>query len=193
MESDGSCRVRSDTLAASDTSGLQKPDAVSTAVRGVELGTAGSRVLLLFSGPFDMGSGMGRLATRFHALGYIVDEYDICNGSQYDLSDDAVWSTVVDRLSRGIYWGVFAAPPCGSFSKLRGSPGGPPVVRGIAGKDRYGLATNDAKQKAYVRLHNLLAIRAAEAISILISQGGVAALENPARHANSVSIFHLDE
>ena len=66
-------------------------------------------------------------------------------------------------------------------------------MRGTAGKSRYGLYDLTATPKEYVRLHNLLAVRSALALTAMHSVGGVFVYEPPARPANNVSMLLLDE
>lgn len=97
------------------------------------------------------------------------------------------------QIQSGKFCGAFASSPCSTFSSLRGSPGGPAALRGAIGKSRYGLSDLTAKPKEYVRLHNLLAVRSALALTAMHSVGGVFVYETPARRANNVPMLLLDE
>ena len=89
------------------------------------------------------------------ALGFEVDAYDIINGAQFDIADDAVWDPLHAQLRAGQFSAAMISPPCGTFSRLRNAPGGPPPLRGTTGASRYGLLGLDKTSADLVRLHNI--------------------------------------
>ena len=102
-----------------------------------------STVLILFSGRQDVSGNLESCLTK---LGLHVESFDIINGSGFDLSDDAIWEPLHKRIVSGEFAAVVASPPCGTFSRLRSIPGGPPPLHGILGRDRYGLVGLDKRQ-----------------------------------------------
>ena len=54
-----------------------------------------------------------------------------------DLTVEATWEVLEQRLRSGLYDAVVASPPCSTFSKARGKGPGPRVVRSKA--HPYGL------------------------------------------------------
>ena len=130
---------------------------------------------------------------QLQACGHEVDDYDFANGEQYDLTDDAVWEPLHKRIKTGDYLAIFSSPPCGTFSRVRNVPGGPPPLRGTAGAERYGLR-NIGKQNAdLVRSHNLLALRTAAATQTMMDLDRPAIIEQPAIRDGEVSMYLLDE
>ena len=125
-------------------------------------------LLILFAGP---SSNEGNLAFHFQLLGYTVVTYDVLDGPQNDLLDDAVWDPIYSRIQGGEFKALIASPPCGTFSRLRGLPNGPPKLRGLAGGERYGLPNLTPQQKDHVRKHTLLAVRALQACEAMAKLG----------------------
>ena len=149
-----------------------------------------ARVLILFAGP---ASNPDNLQHLMREAGLDVDPFDLDQGRAGDLSDDAIWDPIYQNLLKGHFDALFASPPCSSFSRLRGSPNGPPAVRGVTGPDRYGFRTLDPKQSEYVRLHNLLAVRTAKAFKTMVDLGRPAVVEQPAWRSGETSMYSLDE
>jgi hypothetical protein len=159
----------------------------------LKCGTAGKPVLVLFSGPRCPNSNSGAFAAALCKFSVSCSEYDTCNGPSQDVADDAVWLPLLALLQADHFDGMVAFPPGTTFSKERGTQGNLPVLRSAVGKSRYGLPNLTVAQKAQVRLHNLLAVRAAEAFRIVTSFGRVACLCGAAHRASAVSLFNLDE
>ena len=151
--------------------------------------TAGN-ILLLFSGP---RSHRGNLTEQLANCGFVVNDYDIANGEQFDLTDDAIWYPLYRSISAGEYQAVFSSPPCGTFSRVRNVPGGPPPLRGSEGTDRYGFCNLPKHHAEQVRKHNLLAIRTAKATQAMINLERIAVVEQPAVREGEVSMLLLDE
>jgi hypothetical protein len=119
--------------------------------------------------------------------------FDVENGPQFDLADDAAWDPLVVRVRASEFAAAFASPPCTTYSKLRSRPGGPPPVRGVAGACRYGLPGLSVANKELVRKHNIISIRVAELLHIFTELQCPWIFENPAAVAGEVSILNLDE
>ena len=121
------------------------------------------------------------------------EEFDYASGPAYDNADNAVWEPLLGRIKSGVYTGLFAVPPSDTFLKSRGDPGQPPALRGTDGADRYGYCKLAVADLALIRLHNLYAVRTAQAFTLIMKLGGVAGLANPALQRNKVSPLKLDE
>ena len=146
--------------------------------------------MLLFSGP---RSHRGNLTEQLTNCGFVVNDYDIANGEQFDLTDDAIWDPLYRSISAGEYQAVFSSPPCGTFSRVRNVPGGPPPLRGSEGTNRYGFCNLQKHHAEQVRKHNLLAMRTAKATQAMINLQRIAVVEQPAVREGEVSMFLLDE
>ena len=96
------------------------------------------RFLYLFAGPSRKTSLAEAL--RAHATGTTIDgkpfhthveEVDILQGgSEHDLLDGAIQLNVLAKLRDGHYQGVWASPPCSTWSRARGAtPHGPQPLR----------------------------------------------------------------
>lgn len=140
---------------------------------------------MLCSGPRELP---GTLQTCLQNLGLNVDAYDVVDGPSGDISDDAIWDDIMGSIRCGKYVALMAAPPCGSFSRLRAIPGGPPLLRSPSGPGRYGLSTNSPAQQSRIRLDNLLALRTCSAF-VLFAEMGL----QPAFKTGEVHMFNLDE
>ena len=75
----------------------------------------------------------------FEALGCDVEDYDICNGNDFDLADGTVWMPIREALLTVFHSAVFASPPCSIASRLRFIAAGPVPFCGVTGRWRYGL------------------------------------------------------
>lgn len=148
------------------------------------------KVLLLFSGPLHRMDSLQHFLEKF---GFVVTCFDKVNGPEYDLADDAVWGPLCARINSGEFAATVISPPCGTFSRLRSIPGGPPILRGVEGSSRYGLPKLSIARAEQVRLANLLAVRGLMAFRSISACGGVAIFEQPALIDNEVSMLRLDE
>ena len=158
------------------------------------------QTLHLFSGPDDREDG---IAAFLDADGIGMDCIDLVNEKTVDrdISDDAVWNRLKAVLAAGYYHFVFAGPPCRTFSLARHVRPGPPPLR-----DRqhpYGFPKSQAKARGItpgdfekLRLDNLLAVRTAEACTIMADMGRGFAVEQPAlwgdRSKDAATMFDLD-
>ena len=147
-------------------------------------------VLLLFMGSSDSSTS---LASHCRKPGMECDEYDVINGPAFDIADNSVWEPLLGRIQSGHYSGLFAVPPSDTFLKARGDPGEPLALRGTDGADRYDFCKLSVNDQALVRLHNLYAVRAAQAVTLIMKLGGVAGLATPALRKHKVSLLRLGE
>jgi hypothetical protein len=146
-------------------------------------------VLIIFSGRPRPDSLKHFLQLR----GLEVTTFEVLESASQDLTDDFVWMPLRVLVVNGKFSALIAMPPCGTFSRVRSMPGGPPLLRGPSGRERYGLPNLSASQKEWVREHNLLAVRAADLATLLIAQGLPVVLEQPALREGEVSMLNLDE
>ena len=119
-----------------------------------------------------------------------------------DISDDAVWNRLKARILAGAFHFIFAGPPCRTFSLARQVRPGPPPLRDRehpygfpkAQARKRGITPNDLEK---IRFDNLLAVRTAEACSIMLDLGRGFAVEQPApwgdRGRDAASMFDLDQ
>ena len=94
------------------------------------------KVLLLFSGAYNRPDGLAQFARR---LGLEVDLFDSDpnsgGGDAADITKESVYLQLRERIVRGEYAIIIAAPPCSTFSisrffrSLTSPDGGPPPVR----------------------------------------------------------------
>ena len=75
------------------------------------------RVLVLFSGSYRRPDGIAAFLTR-RGLGVDMIDSDVVNGggNPHDILNDAFFADLYDRVRRGDYIAVFAAPPCSTYS-----------------------------------------------------------------------------
>jgi hypothetical protein len=94
-----------------------------------------------------------------------------------DLVDDMVWGYWKSQLVAGLFRGLGAGPPCGSFAHARCYSPGPAPLRDA--NHVTGLPDLSESQKLELRLANVLVDRAAEAAEIMFDRGDAGFLENP--------------
>ncbi len=148
------------------------------------------KVLLLCAGPDMRESSLLNLLRK---AGVDGENWDLANGPQYDIADDANWDPLLARVRAKEFAAAFASPPCTTASRLRNRPGGPPPLRGITGPDRYGLKGLTVPNKELVRLHNLILVRVAEVLQIMVDHESPWVFETPALRDGEVSVLRLDE
>ena len=146
-------------------------------------------ILLLCAGPKNRPKGLHALLSGY---GFEVRSYDVADGISGDISDDSIWNPLAAEISAGRFCGVFASPPCSTFSRARSLPGGPPPLRGPNGGERYGLASNTPKDKERVREANLLAERCSFAIRTIGTYEKFAVIEQPRCFPGLAHMYHFD-
>jgi len=123
--------------AAAPAAASSLPEAFASATRHANVGAFKSkRLLLLFSGAYNRPDGLAQFARQ---LGLEVDMFDsdpnTGGGESADITKEAVYEMLRERIVRGVYAAIIAAPPCSTFSISRffesatSSDGGPPPVR----------------------------------------------------------------
>ena len=113
------------------------PESFASATRAAQAHAGNStRVLLLFSGAYRRPDGLAQFARK---LGLEVELFDndaqSGGGASADITNDEVYAALRERIVRGHYAVILAAPPCSTFSISRffesasSTDGGPPIVR----------------------------------------------------------------
>jgi hypothetical protein len=158
------------------------PESKRRCINSISSSTSSSsnipNILLLFSGPKRPDTSLQHFL-RQHGMD--TDAFDVLDGDDSDLTDDSVWGPIRTAVQAGHYQALVAAPPCGTFSRVRSLPGGPPPLRGVSGTDRYGLRNLTQARTEQLRVHNLLALRTAEVACMIVAQGGALVIEQPAQ------------
>ena len=129
--------------------------------------------LEIFSGSGRLGRAVGRV------VGMAVLLWDITFGPEYDLTNPSIQHKILEWIRTGYVVAGHLGTPCGSFSRARDQPGGPPRLR----SDEFplGLAQlrpHDAKKVAIGNILMRFSIRVMlMALRMLLPF----TLENPAR------------
>ena len=101
------------------------------------------------------------------AAGFECHNYDIKNGPEFDLVDNAVWEPLLRSIAAGEYLACIGCPMCATYSKLLNLPG-PLVLRDVEGPGRYGRKDLTPSQGEKVRMHTLASLRVAEALNLFL-------------------------
>ena len=143
------------------------------------------KVLLLFSGPYARFDG---LSAFLNQLGLEVECIDndpaSGGGAEGDILNDDVHNRLLQRVIKGEFFAIFAAPPCSTFSVSRhytakgSADGGPPVVR-----DRSHIAGLPHVPEGHRRellMANAIVARTAALVMAGFHRGVQYVVENPA-------------
>ena len=136
------------------------------------------RILLLFVGP-QRAAAMRQVAAE---LGWEVTVADFRATPSMDLLDIDVWEALMARVHEGCYQAIYARPPSGTFNEQ---------LRGHEVHEVEGLRDLSLDDKKRVKVGNLLASRAVEALEAVALQDGLWAVEQPARRARRPTMFAL--
>ena len=117
------------------------------------------RVLYLFAGKHrqtSLSSSLQKFAFEFQ-VAVVVDEYDIEENLNHDLTDSKLQSDIRAKVRAGWYHVVVTTPPCSTFSRVRSANlKGPPPVRS---RDHlWGFPWLFGKHKQEVTVGNTLVI-----------------------------------
>ena len=145
-------------------------------------------VLYLFSGPERCQDGFQKFCSD---LGMKCTCLDIEYNPKHDLLCQDVWEDVQTEMDR--YDAYLMSPPCSTFSMARTGMGGPAPLRGISGKDRYGLRHLSIEDKAKVKEGTLLSRRAHSTAQRAQTHEKPWVLEQPHWREDGTSMFMLDE
>ena len=162
------------------------PEAFSGATRASSTRSFLSiKILLLFSGAYHRPDGLAQFARR---LGLEVDLFDSDpnsgDGDAADITKDAVYDKLRERIVRGEYAVIIAAPPCSTFSisrffKSATSPdGGPPPVRTRI--EIMGCRFMPSKHRAELERANNVVARMCALLVLAHRAGTEFIIENPA-------------
>ena len=133
----------------------------------------------------ELCAGSAMLSRCFHEQGFIVMPIDrkqnrchplakICNLS---LTEQSSWDYLFWLLDNEIIVFCHAAPPCGTCSRARELPGGPPPLRNEAFP--WGFEDLSSDQRARVDAANKIYVGLARFIEALISRNILYSDENP--------------
>ena len=161
------------------------PESFASATRAAQ-GRANTSItiLLLFSGAYRRPDGIAQFARK---LGLKVEMYDNDTknggGADADLTNDDVYDALRERIMRGEFAVILAAPPCSTFSisrffeSLSSSDGGPPVVRTRAHIE--GSRFVPTKHRAELDRANDIVARMAALLLLAHRAGTQFVIENP--------------
>ena len=158
-------------------SGEQQPQVSSSSSSRAKPGRRGMVI--------ELCAGSAMLSRCFHEQGFVVMPVDhkqnrfhplakICNLS---LTDESSWKYLFWLLDNEHIVYCHMAPPCGTCSRARELPGGPPPLRNEAFP--WGFDDLDTQQRARVDAANAIYIGMAKFIEALIDRGIFFAVENP--------------
>ena len=133
----------------------------------------------------ELCAGSAMLSRCFHEQGFIVMPIDrkqnrfhplakICNLS---LTEQSSWDYLFWLLDNEIIVFCHCAPPCGTCSRARELPGGPPPLRNEAFP--WGFEDLSSDQRARVDAANKIYVGLARFIEALISRNILYSVENP--------------
>ena len=140
---------------------------------------------MLFSGPYRRPDGLAAFLTRFGFEPVLLDnDPETGGGADGDILSDDVHNRLLQRVSRGEFLAIVAAPPCSTFSVTRhfaadgSKDDGPPVVR-----DRNnirGLPNVPTKHLRELRQANAIVARMTALLTAAFAAGTQYIIENPA-------------
>ena len=143
----------------------------------------------MFHGPLGRSDG---LEVFVRAWGAEVQAFDLEISLDHDLADDALWTTITDKIDQDYYAAGGGGAPCSSFSASRNAnDGGPWPLRGEWPPELYGVKNLTPEENATVRLGTLLALRKAEAFGKFYAKNLPCWAETPARRPGNASVFNL--
>jgi len=146
--------------------------------KNVPVGALSKEAWLVVPVFLEIFSGTGRLGKSISRIcGWPVLLWDIDLGEQYDLCSRANQQRIIHWIQSGMVRGGHLGTPCGSFSRARDRPGGPPQLRSDSCPlGLQGLRPADSKK---VAIGNLL-MRFTVRVLLLALQLGLAfTVENP--------------
>ena len=164
-------------------------DAVNKAT-GRGDGHLSTKVLVLFSGPYNRPDGLGAYLAGM-GLDAIMIDNDAQRGgdARHDIMHDSFFQSLLRRVAMGEFLMIIAAPPCSTFSVSRFFPsksakdGGPPPVRF---RDHItGRPDCPANHRAELNNANELVRRMAILLHVAHGAGTEFLIENPSDRGNT--------
>ena len=141
------------------------------------------RYLHLFAGEKDaLGDAIAAEATRARIKVECIG-LDRKTNAEVDLSNSEVMEKIRGEVEDDEWDGYHTGFPCGSFSRARWVPGGPPPVR--SSQEMYGLASNSQRQQEEADRGTLGAVRSSELMVLQCERADkrgiqrISTLENP--------------
>ena len=127
----------------------------------------------------ELFSGSSRLSRWWRSHGYGVLDFDIKNGETYDVTVPQIEALIKGWIESGGVAGVWAGPPCTSWSRARrgpvGSTWGPLRTEGFL----RGLSSMEASDRAKVLVGNATADTTLRIVRACRRRGIAVAVENP--------------
>ena len=153
------------------------------------------RFLYLYSGDAVREDSLGQFLVAWGIETDMVDKVNV-GAVDSDLADDALWRRWRAKLKDGVYHGLGASPPCGTFCGARKLQPGPPVLRSAAHPYGFPKGSPEAKRLRPehfedIRIGNLLAERAAEAALIMQQLGRPYWVEQPEHPESEPCMFQF--
>ena len=141
------------------------------------------RFLHLFSGEKDvLGDAIKKEAKKFRVNVECVG-LDRKTDGGVDLSNAETMDKIKKEVEDDEWDGLHSGFPCGSFSRARWNPGGPPPVR--SSREMYGCSTNTVRQQEEADRGTLAAVRSSDLMHTQCNRADkrgiqrIATLENP--------------
>ena len=133
----------------------------------------------------ELCAGSAMLSRCFHEQGFTVMPVDHQQNRFHPLAKICNMSLTLDSSWKYLFWLVstfavvfcHAAPPCGTCSRARELPGGPPPLRNEVYP--WGFDDLSPDQRARVDAANKIYIGLAKFVEFLILKGVFFAIENP--------------
>ena len=137
----------------------QSDKVIPTSTRS-KLGVTSSsgRILVLFGG----SQSDSPLVSALSKLTKNLVNYDLLNGTEYNLLDDLIWQPLLDQVSSGAFSSLYARPPSSTFTLTHRTP---------VGSSRYGCKHITGKTAEKVRKQNLLLVRTMTLLNRFVSLG----------------------
>ena len=150
-------------------------------------------ILYLFSGPLRPPDDM---ATAVNELGYTLEAFDLEISPEHDLVDDVLWQAIENRILTNEFEAGIAAPPCSTYSGVRGQgcdSNGPRPLRGEEAPDKNGLPDLNDREKESVKLGTACALRALAMARAFHTVGKPWLIETPAAREGQPNVFKLPD
>ena len=173
-------------------------DAYDLAVRGDHaVAKQSTKALILFSGPYARPDGIhSYLAMRGISADLVDSDPQHGGGQSHDLLNDVFYRSLLDRVSRGDYFAIFAAPPCSTFSVARHFPKGKSSPRPVRNRRHvHGLPDLPIGHRRELNSANRIIARTVALLAAGRRCGAEFVIENPCDRGNSnltASFLHKD-